>query len=111
MARTSEGVFELGVVVSEAHTNSRGMLHGGVIATLADNAMGLTLGLALGGHVGGIVTTSLAVDYVGVAKLGQWLQISPRVIKAGKSSGVIDALITADGGVVARSNAGFRILG
>jgi uncharacterized protein (TIGR00369 family) len=109
-ARTSTGVFELGVVVAAAHTNSRGMLHGGVIATLADNAMGLTLNLSRGGQLKGIVTTSLSVDYVGAAKLGQWLQITPRLVKAGRSSGVVDALITADGAVVARASANFRIL-
>jgi uncharacterized protein (TIGR00369 family) len=111
MARVRAGVFELGVVVTEAHANSRGRLHGGVIATLADNAMGLTLGQALGGDVQGIVTTSLALDYVGGTEPGQWLQITPRVVKVGKSSAVIDALITADGVIVARASANFRVLG
>jgi uncharacterized protein (TIGR00369 family) len=110
LARNSAGVFELGTVIGEPHTNSRGMLHGGVIATLADNAMGLTLGMALGGNLKGIVTTSLAVDYVGAAQLGQWLQITPRIVKVGRSSGLIDALITADGETIARANANFRLL-
>lgn len=110
-AATATGVFRLGIVVGEAHCNSRGMLHGGVIATLADNACGLTLGMALGAGKQGIVTTSLAVDYVGATALGQWLEIVPRVVKVGKSSGVIDALILADGEIIARANASFRVLG
>jgi uncharacterized protein (TIGR00369 family) len=110
-AATDTGVFRLGILITDAHCNSRGMLHGGVIATLADNACGLSLGLALGGAPQGIVTTSLSVDYVGAAKLGQWLEVVPRVVKAGKSSGVVDALITADGDIVARANASFRVLG
>lgn len=110
-ASTEGGVFRLAILVGEQHKNTRGILHGGVIATLSDNACGLTLGLALGGSPQGIVTTSLAVDYVGVTRIGQWLVVTPRVIKAGKSSGVVDALITADGEVVARANASFRVLG
>ncbi len=110
-ARTSAGVYELAIRVSDQHANSRGFLHGGVIATLADNAMGLTLNLSLGGTVQGIVTTTLVIDYIGAAKSGQWLQITPRLVKGGKSSGVVDALITADGAIVARANANFRILG
>jgi uncharacterized protein (TIGR00369 family) len=110
-AATNTGVFRLGTVIAEAHCNSRGMLHGGVIATLADNACGLSLGLALGGRPGSVVTTSLAVDYVGAAKLGQWLEVVPRVVKAGKSTGVVDALVTADGEIIARANATFRVLG
>ena len=109
-AATNTGVFRLGIVVGEAHSNSRGMLHGGVIATLADNACGLSLGLALAGASQGIVTTSLALDYINPAKLGQWLEVVPRVVKAGKSSGVVDALILADGEIVARANASFRVL-
>jgi uncharacterized protein (TIGR00369 family) len=102
-------VVRLGIIVQEAHCNSRGFLHGGVIATLADNACGLTLGLATGATQG-IVTTSLSLDYLGVTKIGQWLEVAPRVVKAATSSGVVDALITADGTVVARANATFRIL-
>jgi uncharacterized protein (TIGR00369 family) len=105
---------KLGFVLAEAHCNGRGMLHGGVIAALADNAMGLSLGAALaasglGEGVTGIVTTNLAVDYLGIAKLGQWIEIAPRVVKAGKSSGVVDAIVTADGAPIARANASFRV--
>lgn len=109
-ARTSTGAFELGLVVAEAHSNSRGMLHGGVIATLVDNACGLTLGQSLGPATDGIVTTRLAIDYLSPARLGQWLLVTPRVIKAGRGSGVIDALVTADGALVARADASFRVL-
>jgi uncharacterized protein (TIGR00369 family) len=110
-ASAEGGVFRLAVHIADAHCNSRGGLHGGVIATLADNAMGLTLSLAHGGASGGIVTTTLSVDYVGAAKIGQWLTITPRLVKSGRRSGVVDALITADGETVARANASFRILG
>jgi uncharacterized protein (TIGR00369 family) len=109
-ARILPDAFRLGLRIAAGHCNSRGLLHGGVIATLADNACGLSLGVVLGGSPVGIVTTHLAVDYIGMAKLGQWLEVAPRVVKAGKSSGVVDALITADGEVIARANASFRVL-
>jgi len=34
--------LEIGLWLREVHCNSRGFLHGGVIAALADNAMGLS---------------------------------------------------------------------
>lgn len=86
------------------------MLHGGVIATLADNACGLTFAMAQGAAKTGIVTTSLSVDYVGATALGQWLEVAPRLVKVSGSSGVVDALICADGNIVARANASFRVL-
>ncbi len=104
----------LGFHLAEKHCNGRGMLHGGVIAALADNAMGISLALVLRARGGdrpqGLVTTSLAVDYLGVAKPGQWIEIRPRVVWAGSGSGVVDALVTADAVPIARANATFRVL-
>ena len=108
-SRKVDGVVQIGFVLRQAHCNSRGLLHGGVIAALADNAMGLSCGASLP-SVQGLVTVSLTVDYAGAAKIGQWLQIDPRVLKTGKSMGFADALITADGAVIARASATFRVL-
>lgn len=102
-----EQSVQLGVRVAEPHCNGRGFAHGGLIASLADNAMGLSLGTVAGGA--GAVTVHLSVDYLRAVQRGQWLQIEPRVVRFGKSLGVVDALITADGEVVARADATFRI--
>lgn len=118
-ANTDGNVFRLAIRLDTAHCNGRGMLHGGVIASLADNAMGLTLGLAMESagqaelerdKAKGIVTTHLGVDYIGIAELGQWVEVEPRVVHLGGNSGVTDAIVTADGRTIARANANFRIL-
>ncbi len=118
-ASSEGGIVRLAISLDQQHCNGRGMLHGGVIAALADNAMGLTLGAALQAagqdaiersHAKGVVTTSLAVDFIGIAEIGQWVEIVPRVIHLGRGSGVTDALVTADGVTIARANANFRIL-
>jgi uncharacterized protein (TIGR00369 family) len=107
-SRRGERSVEIGLWLREAHCNSRGFLHGGVIASLADNAMGLS---CVASHPGatGALTVSLSVDYVASAKLGQWLRIEPRVIKAGGTLAFADALITADGDTIARASATFRM--
>jgi uncharacterized protein (TIGR00369 family) len=105
--RTDAGAVQIGLRLAPAHCNSRAMVHGGVIASLADNAMGMSYAAALDAPTG-IVTVSLTVDYVGAAKVGQWLQVEPRVIRAGKAMGFVDALVTADGVTVARASATFR---
>jgi acyl-coenzyme A thioesterase PaaI-like protein len=69
--------------------------------------MGLSLAAAMGGEAR-VVTTALALDYLDGATPGQWVEIAPRVVKAGKASGVVDALIHADGVLIARANACFR---
>ena len=114
-SRILPDAVQIGVRLREEHCNSRGFVHGGVIAALADNAMGLAywqVATNAEGNSGSLrapVTVSLNVDYAATANVGQWLQIEPRVIKAGRSMGFVDALVTADGTAIARASATFRI--
>uniref|UniRef100_UPI0025F5ACF8 PaaI family thioesterase n=1 Tax=uncultured Caulobacter sp. TaxID=158749 RepID=UPI0025F5ACF8 len=104
----AEDRLVLGVRVREVHCNSRSMPHGGFLAALADNAMGLSLGVALAAArqpAGGLVTVSLTLDYLGSAKLGQWLEFDTDFIKLGRSICFAEATVRADGGPVARARA------
>jgi uncharacterized protein (TIGR00369 family) len=105
--RALEQSVQLGLRVAEPHCNSRGFVHGGLIASLADNAMGLSLSHVA--RVPAAVTVHLSLDYMRAVQRGLWLQIEPRVVRVGKSLGVVDALVTADGAVVARADATFWI--
>jgi uncharacterized protein (TIGR00369 family) len=113
-SRILPGAIQIGVRLREDHCNWRGFAHGGVIAALADNAMGLSYwhvaknAEADSSPLRAPVTVSLNVDYAAAANIGQWLQIEPRVIKAGRSMGFVDALVTADGTPIARASATFR---
>jgi acyl-coenzyme A thioesterase PaaI-like protein len=103
----------LGLEVGQPHTNSRGFLHGGLIAALADNAMGLSCGVVLtrdGVPSNGLVTISLGVDYVGKADLGQWLAFDTTFVRPGRTICFAESEITADGAPVARARATFRVL-
>jgi uncharacterized protein (TIGR00369 family) len=116
-SRRSEGQVEIGLRLAAAHCNSRGFVHGGVIAALADNAMGLafhaarSLAPGAGEANAGAVTMTLTIDYLATAKIGDWLQITPRVLRAGGATGFVDALVTGEDQLVARASAIFRILG
>jgi uncharacterized protein (TIGR00369 family) len=112
-ARREIDRMRLGLEVRTEHTNSRGLLHGGLIAALSDNAMGLSLGVFLEAQgrepERGLVTTSLSIDFLGRAALGQWLEVDTGFVHAGKRHGVAQAFVTADGEVIARANAAFAI--
>jgi len=103
----------IGLCVREPHTNSRGMLHGGLIAALADNAMGLSCVQVLTGEgrkpAGGLVTVSMATDFIGAAKLGQWVEVDTQYVKAGKTLCFAQAFVMADGEVIARADARFKV--
>src|ERR1700741_2652160 len=57
-SRKTPNAVILGLRLAKPHTNSRGLIHGGLIAALADNAMGLSCGLTLDGGAR-LVTVSL----------------------------------------------------
>ena len=108
-SRTTDEAVIIGLRAGEAHTNSRGLVHGGLISALADNAMGLSAGLGLNA-AGGLVTVSLAIDFLGVARPGQWLEFATVFAKRGKTLCFAQLFVTADGETVARANATFRVL-
>ena len=110
-AKHGPGSVGLGIWAGEAHVNSRGFVHGGLISALADNAMGLSCGEALraaGSSTAGLVTVNLSLNFVGSAQIGQWLEIRPHVIKAGWSLCFVEALVLADDEVCARASAVFK---
>ena len=113
-SRKLEDRVQMGLYLAEQHCNSRGLVHGGLIAALSDNAMGLSCVAALnavGRDAGqGLVTVSLGTDYLGSAKLGEWLLIDPEPIKVGGSICFARAMISANDKPVAMANSTFKIL-
>ncbi len=114
--RTATAVI-LGLRLAKPHTNSRGLIHGGLIASLADNAMGYSCGQVMGGVTSegtrrnsSLVTISLAVDFIGSANIGQWLAVESEVIRTGSTICFAQSLIKADDAVIARANATFRVV-
>ena len=112
-SKAENGSILLALRIRQAHCNSRGFAHGGLISALADNAMGLSLHETLRAtqHVepSGLVTISLSLDFLGVAKIDQWLEVVPRVLRVGGSLGFVDCLVRVDDQPIARGNATFRI--
>lgn len=101
----------LGIEIREPHTNSRGLVHGGLLAALLDNVLGLACSRALqadGRDVASIVTVSIGIEYLGMAKVGQWLTFEPHFVKAGKTLCFAEASAIADGVTIARGRATFR---
>lgn len=107
-AREEDERLSLGIRIAEAHCNGRGFVHGGLIAALADNAMGLTCSRRIEGAAG-LLTTSLSVDYLGPGEIGDWLEVRPDVLKLGGRLAFAQCLVTADGRPCARTSASFAV--
>ena len=108
-SKKTEKSVSMGLRLAKPHTNARGLIHGGLIASLADNAMGYSCAQALG-WASSLVTISLAVDFVGSAEIGQWLAVESEVIRTGSTICFAQSLIKADDAVIARANGTFRVV-
>jgi len=112
-SKIESGAISLGVRVRPPHCNGRDFVHGGLICALADNAMGLSVvetlnqeGATRSRHGS---TVHLGMDYLASAQPGQWLEFVPRVLKAGSSLAFAECRVVADGNLIARGNATFRV--
>jgi uncharacterized protein (TIGR00369 family) len=99
----------IGLTAGEQHCNSRGFVHGGLISTLADNAIGLSCA-AHHSDLGGLVTLSLHVDFVSVAKQGDWLEFKTVFVKPGRSVDTAQGQVFANGKVCALVSATFKVM-
>ncbi len=108
-ARRRDRAIDLLFEVKDAHCNSRGFLHGGVLTALCDNTMGMSLAVCFDGARPSIVTINLSVDFIGSANIGDLVLIEPTVIRAGNNIGFCEALVQCGDTAIARANATFRV--
>jgi uncharacterized protein (TIGR00369 family) len=108
-SKRTDGAVIIGLRLAKPHTNGRGLIHGGLIAALADSAMGHSCARQMGGAAS-LVTIGLAVDFIGSAEVGQWLAVESDVIRTGTTICFAQSLVKADDAVIARANATFRVV-
>ena len=104
--RRDAGGVSIGLVIEEKHTNSRGICHGGVLATLADLALGYAM-LAKSGDKGSFLTAHLAVDYAGAAKVGDWIESQVEIQRVGARLAFANCYLMANQKPIVRASAIF----
>jgi uncharacterized protein (TIGR00369 family) len=79
--RRGDALF--GFVAAEKHRNHIGIVHGGMLSTFADQAMGMTAQRATGGkrHA----TIELNVQFVGAVQIGEFVEAQCEVVRLTRS--------------------------
>ena len=98
----------IGVRIDDKHTNSRGICHGGLLATIADLSLGYAM-LAKTGGRGGFVTAHLAVDYAGAARVGDWVESAVEVQRMGKRLAFANCYLVCGEARIVRASAIFAL--
>lgn len=100
----------IGLVAEEKHCNARGIVHGGLLGTLADIAMGYSAAFSTEPPTP-IVTMSQTVDYVGKAEKGDWIEVHTDVQKVGRSTAFTNCYFHVGSKRIARASAVFSVIG
>jgi len=100
------GGFVIGLRVLPKHANARGGAHGGLLMTLLDIALGYSSGLSQDPPAK-LTTASLAADFVGAPKVGDWVEAHVDVQKVGGRLAFANAFLVVDGERVVRGSAVF----
>lgn len=102
--------FTVGLRALEKHTNASGFLHGGLVATLADVSLGYVTSTSKTPALR-MVTTSLGIDFVGMAKVGDWIESRVSIVKVGSRLAFANAEITSNDAPIASARAVFMVVG
>lgn len=103
------GGIRLALRTEERHCNMRGDIHGGVISTLADIALGYNIAFSREPALSA-VTANLNVDYLGRVSRGDWLEVSTEIQKLGRRLAFASCIFYVADKVVAKASGVFSTM-
>lgn len=109
LTEAGEGTATVEMKTTEDMTNHSGFVHGGMISTLADSAMGRSLRTLKPGVVRAM-SFDLKLNFISAAKIGETLRATGRVVHAGRRTMVAECRVEgADSRLVATASATFAV--
>jgi uncharacterized protein (TIGR00369 family) len=106
--RRADGRFLLAMRAGKEHQNRYGVMHGGMLATLADVAIGMNLARA-GKGVETQLTLNLSIDFIDAAHTGDWIEAHVNLTKIGGRVCFGDCDLRVGERVVTRAHATFYV--
>lgn len=108
--RGEGSLLEIGLRVEQKHCNARGTVHGGVLAMLADVALGYAMAFSTEPPTAA-VTANLSLDFAGSAIPGDWLQTKVDIQKQGSRLAFANCYVSKGGERIVRASAVFLVTG
>jgi uncharacterized protein (TIGR00369 family) len=105
--RRGDGLF--GFVASEKHRNHIGIMHGGMLMTFADQAMGMTGRRATGEKPH--ATIEFNMQFVGAVQIGEFVEAHCDVVRKTRSILFVESKVKVGSRVVAAASGIWKILG
>ncbi len=110
IAEVGEGLAIIELDTHDHHLNTMGRLHGGVLCTIADTAMGIAHACALPEGFTS-ATVEMKINFLRPAASGMRLRAHGRVLKLGRSISMCECDITDQAGtLIAKTNGTFMTI-
>jgi uncharacterized protein (TIGR00369 family) len=109
LVETGKGTATVDMTTTDDMANHSGFVHGGIISTLADSAMGRSL-RTLEPGVTRAMSFDLKLNFINAAKIGERLRATGTVVHAGRRTVVTECRVEGkDGRLVATASATFAV--
>ncbi|MBX6369120.1 MAG: PaaI family thioesterase [Rhodospirillales bacterium] len=107
MRRGEDGpVF--GFIAEAKHANVRGVVHGGMLMTFADEALGRTVAEAVGDRP--LATIQLDTHFLAPARLGDFVEARARVTRRTRSVVFVEGVLAIKEHTIARAHGIWKVL-
>jgi len=103
--RTERGLV-IGLSVADKHANARGGVHGGLLLTLADIALGYAAAYTEDPPLV-LTTANISADFAGQARVGDWVEAHVDIQKIGRRLVFANAYLVVGVDRIARVSAVF----
>ena len=100
---------EVGLLVEPKHCNNHlGTIHGGLVSTFAD----IGLGIGVSGAIGGThcVTLQLQLYFVSTARVGEFVQVKPELVRQTKQIVFVRGLIRTGERTIANADGIWKVI-
>ena len=105
--RRGDSLF--GIVTADKHRNHRSVLHGGVLMSFADQAMGMTGRRATGDKPH--ATIEMNIQFIAAVKIGDFVEAHCSIVRETRSVLFIESKLKVGNRVVAAASGIWKILG
>jgi len=89
------------------HCNGLGIVHGGMLSTFLD---GLLAGAASRAHGGAAVTMHLSIDFLDMARAGEWIVGEGRLTRMARDVAFVEGRVHTAGRPLARATGVFKLM-
>jgi uncharacterized protein (TIGR00369 family) len=107
--RDGEGGWRYGFVAEQRHLNLGGVVHGGMLMSFADDALGATIFQAVGRRP--VTTIQLNTQFVSPVRLGELVEVRAEVLRATRTVVFVRGVLEVAGRTVVHADGVWKILG